>query len=78
MLERVLNKLGLYTRKQYKVLEFDVNFYKNELTWLEDDYWGCVKRFEKLEKENKDLIEELNKLKLKYARKVKGRKSYVK
>ena len=74
MLERVLNKIGLYTRKQYEDLESDVRFYKNELTWAEDDYWGCVERFEKLEKENEELIEELNKLKLKYARKVKRRK----
>jgi len=102
MLERVLNKLGLYTRRQMLEIEIELNAFKerNGKLALAYDVKEAIadnlnRKVKKLEESNKKLIaslkaseeakaeanrraiklaKELNELKLKYARRVKGRR----
>ena len=74
MLVKVLNKLGLYTRKQYLDLKFYNEALETRFELLLTAYKASEDAEAKAIKENEKLKKEIKRLKLKVARNVKRRK----
>jgi len=70
-----IKKLRVDFVRENKRLKQDYENMIASLKVCEENKKELLDENEKLKKENKDLIEELNKLKLKYARRIKGRKN---
>jgi len=67
MIEKILNRLGLYTKRQ-------INFYFDRLERAMIEIGGLKIENEKLKVKNEELKKELEKLRLKIARGVKRRR----
>jgi predicted nucleic acid-binding Zn-ribbon protein len=81
MLEKVLNKIGIYTAKQYLALQADLNAFKERNGYLrlaldakEDEIKRLAGALQASEEAKANALTELKKIREKYIRRVKGRK----
>ena len=74
MIERILNKLGFFTRKQYVKLAIAFVTNAKYVEVLEDENKKLKNDFKRVSKENEEFKSEIEKLRLKVVKSVKRKR----